>query len=87
MHLKDKIAKKEAQIGIIGRGYVGLPLVLAFCGPDTGARGRLQAELRFLRPCPDGLYCHLRPHSSQQEPRSGHDIRIRHRTDDCRLPP
>jgi UDP-N-acetyl-D-glucosamine dehydrogenase len=31
MHLREKIGKKEAQIGIIGLGYVGLPLVMEFC--------------------------------------------------------
>jgi UDP-N-acetyl-D-glucosamine dehydrogenase len=31
MHLREKIGKREAEIGIIGLGYVGLPLVLAFC--------------------------------------------------------
>ena len=30
-HLIQKILKKEATIGIIGLGYVGLPLVLRFC--------------------------------------------------------
>ena len=29
--LKSKIEKKEAKIGIIGMGYVGLPLVIRFC--------------------------------------------------------
>ncbi|MBM4324704.1 MAG: nucleotide sugar dehydrogenase [Deltaproteobacteria bacterium] len=29
--LMDKILKKEAMIGVIGLGYVGLPLVLRFC--------------------------------------------------------
>jgi UDP-N-acetyl-D-glucosamine dehydrogenase len=31
MELIDKIESKEARIGIIGLGYVGLPLVLRFC--------------------------------------------------------
>ena len=32
--LKDKIIKKEATIGIVGLGYVGLPLVIRYvkCG-------------------------------------------------------
>jgi UDP-N-acetyl-D-glucosamine dehydrogenase len=29
--LIEKINKKEALVGIIGLGYVGLPLVLRFC--------------------------------------------------------
>jgi UDP-N-acetyl-D-glucosamine dehydrogenase len=29
--LIDKIIKKEALVGVIGLGYVGLPLVLRFC--------------------------------------------------------
>jgi len=29
--LMDKILKKEAMVGVIGLGYVGLPLVLRFC--------------------------------------------------------
>ncbi|MBM4276413.1 MAG: nucleotide sugar dehydrogenase [Deltaproteobacteria bacterium] len=31
VQLTDKILKKEAKIGVIGLGYVGLPLVLRFC--------------------------------------------------------
>lgn len=31
MNLVDKIERKEARIGIIGLGYVGLPLVIEFC--------------------------------------------------------
>ena len=30
MNLKDKISQKQALVGIIGLGYVGLPLVLRF---------------------------------------------------------
>ena len=30
-NLKTKIANKKAHIGIIGLGYVGLPLALLFC--------------------------------------------------------
>ncbi|MBS3918128.1 MAG: nucleotide sugar dehydrogenase [Deltaproteobacteria bacterium] len=30
-HLVKKILRKEAKVGIIGMGYVGLPLVLRFC--------------------------------------------------------
>jgi UDP-N-acetyl-D-glucosamine dehydrogenase len=29
--LKQKILEKTAKIGIIGMGYVGLPLVIRFC--------------------------------------------------------
>jgi UDP-N-acetyl-D-glucosamine dehydrogenase len=31
MELIDKIKLKEARIGVIGIGYVGLPLVIEFC--------------------------------------------------------
>ena len=30
MNLKNKIVNKEAQIGVIGLGYVGLPLAMEF---------------------------------------------------------
>ncbi|MDP3016610.1 MAG: NAD(P)-binding domain-containing protein, partial [Deltaproteobacteria bacterium] len=30
-HLIKRILRKEARVGIIGLGYVGLPLVLRFC--------------------------------------------------------
>ena len=43
--LKDKIEKKSAKIGIIGLGYVGLPLAVAFAeegfkvvGVDTNSK-------------------------------------------------
>lgn len=31
MKLLDKITGKSAHIGVIGLGYVGLPLVIEFC--------------------------------------------------------
>ncbi len=31
MELIEKIKSKDAQIGIIGLGYVGLPIVIEFC--------------------------------------------------------
>ena len=31
MTLEEKIAARHAQVGVIGLGYVGLPLVIAFC--------------------------------------------------------
>jgi UDP-N-acetyl-D-glucosamine dehydrogenase len=31
MNLLKKIQTKEAHIGVIGLGYVGLPLVIEFC--------------------------------------------------------
>jgi UDP-N-acetyl-D-glucosamine dehydrogenase len=31
MHLLEKIRNKQALVGIIGLGYVGLPPVLRFC--------------------------------------------------------
>jgi UDP-N-acetyl-D-glucosamine dehydrogenase len=37
--LTDKILKKNALIGIIGMGYVGLPLVLRFCEEDFRVLG------------------------------------------------
>ncbi|SHF51713.1 UDP-glucose/GDP-mannose dehydrogenase family, NAD binding domain [Caldanaerobius fijiensis DSM 17918] len=36
MTLKEKIISKQATIGIIGLGYVGLPLAIAFA--DAGLR-------------------------------------------------
>ena len=30
MNLKNKIENREAQIGVIGLGYVGLPLAMEF---------------------------------------------------------
>ena len=30
MQLKQRIEKKEAKIGVVGLGYVGLPLILEF---------------------------------------------------------
>jgi UDP-N-acetyl-D-glucosamine dehydrogenase len=39
MPLKEKIVSRQARVGIVGLGYVGLPLVLAFCKagfPVTG---------------------------------------------------
>jgi len=35
----EKILRKEALVGIIGMGYVGLPLVLRFCEEDFGVLG------------------------------------------------
>ena len=40
MELIDKITTKKAHIGIVGLGYVGLPLVLEFCKKDSQV-GRL----------------------------------------------
>jgi UDP-N-acetyl-D-glucosamine dehydrogenase len=37
--LLQKIIRKKATIGIIGMGYVGLPLVLRFCEEDFGILG------------------------------------------------
>ena len=31
MSLVEKIAAKSAVVGVIGQGYVGLPLALVFC--------------------------------------------------------
>ena len=39
MELKDKILKKTAHIGIIGLGYVGLPLGLAFAAKEFNVLG------------------------------------------------
>lgn len=39
MHLIDKIAAKTANIGIIGLGYVGLPLVKEFCQAKFSVTG------------------------------------------------
>ena len=30
MHLKEKLEKRQARIGVIGLGYVGLPLAVEF---------------------------------------------------------
>ena len=70
--LERKIESREAQIGIVGLGYVGLPLALAFAraglrvvGVDVDADkvGRLNGG-RFLRRL--SITCH--PSSN-----SGHD--------------
>ncbi|MFT4580280.1 MAG: UDP-N-acetyl-D-glucosamine dehydrogenase, partial [Nitrospinales bacterium] len=37
--LLDKIKKKEAKIGVIGLGYVGLPLVIEFCKSGFSVTG------------------------------------------------
>jgi UDP-N-acetyl-D-glucosamine dehydrogenase len=37
--LLDKIKKKEAEIGVIGLGYVGLPLVIEFCKSGFSVTG------------------------------------------------
>ena len=34
MHLKEKLEKRQARIGVIGLGYVGLPLAVEFA--DAG---------------------------------------------------
>ena len=37
--LLDKIKKKEAKIGVVGLGYVGLPLVIEFCNSGFSVTG------------------------------------------------
>ena len=32
--ISEKVSRKDYKIGIIGMGYVGLPLALAFCKKD-----------------------------------------------------
>ena len=39
MDLKDKIHKKTAKIGVIGLGYVGLPLSLEFASKNFKTTG------------------------------------------------
>lgn len=39
MTLKEKIAARQAQVGVIGLGYVGLPLVIEFCKAGFGVTG------------------------------------------------
>ena len=39
MNLAEKIKSKKAQIGIIGLGYVGLPLVIEFCKAGFNVTG------------------------------------------------
>lgn len=39
MDLKEKIEKKEAKIGVIGLGYVGLPLIIEFVGAGFDVTG------------------------------------------------
>ena len=39
MDIFDKIKKKEANIGVIGLGYVGLPLVIEFCKSGFSVTG------------------------------------------------
>ena len=35
----EKVSRKDYKIGIIGMGYVGLPLALAFCKKDIVTLG------------------------------------------------
>ena len=37
--LLEKIQKKEAKIGVVGLGYVGLPLVIEFCKAGFSVTG------------------------------------------------
>jgi UDP-N-acetyl-D-glucosamine dehydrogenase len=39
MELLEKIASRDARIGVIGLGYVGLPLVIEFCGAGFHVSG------------------------------------------------
>ena len=39
MNLTEKIKSKKAQIGVIGLGYVGLPLVIEFCKAGFSVTG------------------------------------------------
>ena len=39
MHLSDKIRSKKARVGVIGLGYVGLPLVIEFCKAGFNVTG------------------------------------------------
>jgi UDP-N-acetyl-D-mannosaminuronate dehydrogenase len=35
MTIENRITSRTAMIGVIGLGYVGLPLVIAFCKPAS----------------------------------------------------
>ena len=37
--ISEKVSRKDYQIGIIGMGYVGLPLALAFCNKEITTYG------------------------------------------------
>jgi UDP-N-acetyl-D-glucosamine dehydrogenase len=71
--LIQKVLKKEALIGIIGLGYVGLPLVLRFCEEDFNVLGfdvdskkvaTLKGEKSYLKS--------ISPSKISQFARSGH---------------
>jgi UDP-N-acetyl-D-glucosamine dehydrogenase len=64
MNLKEKINNKEAVIGVIGLGYVGLPIVLRFCeagfkvlGFDTDRRkiDKLKEGQSYIKHIPGEL--------------------------------
>ncbi len=66
--LARKIARREALVGVIGLGYVGLPLVRAFCTAGFRVRGfdidpvkveALKAGRSYIRHIPASV---LRPH-------------------------
>jgi UDP-N-acetyl-D-glucosamine dehydrogenase len=66
--LVKKIEKKEAKVGIIGMGYVGLPLVLRFCeesfqilGFDVDSKkvATLKRGRSYLKSIPSSRICKL----------------------------
>ncbi len=66
--LKNKINNKQARVAVIGLGYVGLPLALAFAekgfkvvGIDTSAErvGRIQALKSYITDVPSSLIAKL----------------------------
>ena len=63
--LKNKIIKKQARIAVIGLGYVGLPLALAFAqkgfkvlGIDTDAQRveRIRGLKSYITDVPSAAY-------------------------------
>lgn len=83
MELHKKITNKQALVGIIGLGYVGLPLVLRFCevgfpvlGFDTDPRKveMLSRGESYIKHIPSELQCLCGPDRNAvlRKPAGGH---------------
>lgn len=49
MTLEEKIAARHAQVGVIGLGYVGLPLVIDPCIPVVDTWNLVKGDRPHLR--------------------------------------
>ena len=86
--LKRKIESREARIGIVGMGYVGLPLALLFSGERfrvTGLRYCRRTRLRRLTRAGSYIVRILpqRDSGSAEGGLSRHDGLLRDRRDGC----